>query len=245
MGQAGFVTREMYSEALQADDFERLRKAFRYIDGKIGIWYAPYLSLTASEHWSRRFELPWAFCEALPITGKSCLDVGSGFSPLPVLLADNCRRLVSLDIEPSNHLRAVLLDHGGQCVQADLRTYAPDELFDRIFCISVLEHIDRLNISATLRRMLSWLAPGGKLIVTTDVRFPGGFVGVSAEALVRVASGFGIAVQVPENMLSSSDFGDEGQYVGEDIGVFCMVLEERNGERACEVREGNDLGSGQ
>ncbi|MFA5054296.1 MAG: methyltransferase domain-containing protein [Parcubacteria group bacterium] len=236
MDHAFFLTREMYSESLQDDSLDKLRRAFRKIDTEIGLWYARHLGLTASEHWSRRFELPWAFCEALPITGKSCLDVGSGFSPLPVLLADNCRRALSLDIKPSSHLRAVLLHHRGQSVQADLREYTPDELFDRVFCISVLEHVERIDIVAGLQRMRSWLSPGGRLIVTMDVRLPGCLCGVPINTLVRLARSFGIAVEVSGNLLSSSDFDNEGQYVGEDIGVFCMVLEECNGKRASEVQ---------
>jgi len=219
----------MYSESLQGDDFERLRKALRYIDGKIGIWYAPHLELTASQHWSRKFELPWAFCEALPITGASCLDIGSGFSPLPVLLADNCRRLLSLDIEPSSHLQGILLDHGGEFVQADAREWEPTEKFDRIFCISVLEHIADCDILELIEKMLSWLYPGGRLILTMDVCLPGGIFGIPINSLVRLAGYFGFLVEVPNDLLSSSDFGEEGKYVGEDIGVFYMVLEECNG----------------
>jgi SAM-dependent methyltransferase len=47
---------------------------------------------------------------------------------------------------------------------------APDDYFDRVFCISVLEHIDDIEVKQKgIAEMVRMVKPGGKLILTFDL----------------------------------------------------------------------------
>src|SRR5437867_3453788 len=72
------------------------------IDREIGVPYLALPRLLNSQAWSRRVELPWTLTEIGPTSAVTILDVGSGVSSLPVFLARNGARVISVDPKPAN-----------------------------------------------------------------------------------------------------------------------------------------------
>lgn len=132
--------------------------------------------------WSRPHEYAWATTFAR--TGDVVLDAACGIShPLKFHLLDVCREVHACDNDPrilSGHaILQEIADVFGQDAaasfpprylegirfrQCDISTLPyDDQSFDRIFCISVLEHLkDRFNETAGLMpffRLLRWLLP--------------------------------------------------------------------------------------
>jgi len=127
--------------------------------------------------WSRQWEYPYVLAN-LPAdgAGKRILDASSGFCFFAPLLAkrgfevDSCDRDAS--IGPKYDEIAAHYDIAIEFTQQELSklTY-PDDSFDFICCISVLEHTgERENIVREFRRCLK---PGGTLLLTFGVSVHG------------------------------------------------------------------------
>lgn len=129
---------------------------------------------------SRLWEYPFAILAADLQPGMACADVGCGRTPFTVYLSRH----------PGIQVTGFDPDVGGDekrttafGVNADfvrrtgldirpcgmVRLEAPDNHFDRVFCLSVIEHLDAPTARAGLREMARILKPGGRLIVTMDV----------------------------------------------------------------------------
>jgi hypothetical protein len=122
-------------------------------------------------------------------------------------------------------LKGILLDcERARCEEGNILTWEPKEKFDRIFCISVLEHVEG-NVLIAIDRMRSWLTDRGRLILTMDVGLPGGVYGFPIMDCREIAAHCGVSVPNPDvkTLVSSSDFEDS-RYVGSDIGIFYLVL---------------------
>jgi len=122
---------------------------------------------------SKVWEYPWAITrEALP-EGELVLDAGCGVSTLPIYLATKGATVVALDSHPdwlAMEARAARF-HGAPVVpvQMDMRELRfPDGTFDRVYCISVLEHVPAEDQPRTVREMARVLRPGGRLYLTVD-----------------------------------------------------------------------------
>jgi SAM-dependent methyltransferase len=138
--------------------------------------------------WSRGREYAWA----LKFTGPEhrVLDAACGIEhPLKFLLADRCRHVVATDLDerlaaPDAILAAVAAAAPGDNdalgfaarqlprltldrVGIDAMPYR-DGSFDRVFCISVLEHLPPAVRTAALREFARVLAPGGLAVLTMD-----------------------------------------------------------------------------
>ena len=141
--------------------------------------------------WSRQWEYPWAVLNADLFPGLVILDAGCGASPLLPYLAWNWKNLslygVDIGEDPKAHipLKLKLLKVLGY-VQAegyhpalDTRIHFRQEclskmsfndgFFDRVFCISVLEHIPIEIQSRAIQEMSRVLKPGGRLVITLDL----------------------------------------------------------------------------
>lgn len=140
-----------------------------------------------ADWWSRPYEYPWAADLADP--DGVVLDAGCGLGhPFKFLLADRCREVHACDIDPaitdgarviaqvtswfgtdvadaisSRYLARV---HWRQASVTDL-PYAAD-FFDRIFCLSVLEHLAHLDVAAALREFARSVRPTGLVVLTLD-----------------------------------------------------------------------------
>ncbi|MEZ5053616.1 MAG: class I SAM-dependent methyltransferase [Chitinophagales bacterium] len=133
---------------------------------------------------ARMWEFPYAIFEAQLQMGMKVADVGCGNTPFTALLAERvgAQNVTGYDpdyiqddnIEGHSHFgaRKSYIDALGINFYKDGMTKmtAEDNTFDRVFCISVLEHIEELHIKQQgLKEMARILKPGGKLILTFDV----------------------------------------------------------------------------
>lgn len=131
-------------------------------------------------HWSRQMEWPWAVLEAELEPHHVCLDIGGSWAVMKYPIAERCDWLYSIEVDPEiiNKTQESIdkLGFHGKILQdlADVRCL-PDaftETFDRVFCISVLEHVPDNHIKA-IDEMLRVLKPGGILLMTLDIRLSG------------------------------------------------------------------------
>lgn len=123
--------------------------------------------------WSRRYEYLWA-CQQI-LENELVVDAGcGGIHPLKYILADRVKTVYAIDNnvaairEARKHQDKPSLNY----IIGDLRRIAlKKESIDSIFCISVLEHLDRKAFAASLQEFLRVLRPGGRLILTVDLPF--------------------------------------------------------------------------
>lgn len=149
------------------------------------VWNIP---LRAS-WWSRAYEYAWIMQFAGP--DFVVLDAACGVShPLKWYLADNCKETWACDTDPRITNREDIInetydDLGEEAyltltnndyifdkitlLQASIFDL-PDSMpmFDRIFCVSTLEHLFPDERARTLQNFASVLAPNGWLILTVD-----------------------------------------------------------------------------
>lgn len=170
-------------------------------DGSVTLGMSPEsqkMHRFAVSHWSRFFEYPWAWIEGDLSPEHEILDAGGGLAPFQLLAASRCRAVVNLDadiniIELAKRTTVFRLAKSLSIRQGDIRNIPyEDGRFDRVFCISVLEHLDRPN--EALSELLRVLKPGGHLIFTVDVTEGGD--GFSENAVKVLLAQFGI--KIPE-----------------------------------------------
>jgi len=95
------------------------------------------------------------------------LDVGCAQATLALLLAEDGHEVTALDIRPqfldyarSRHEKGVV-----SFVAANVMEYETGVRFDLIFANQIAEHV--VYPERLLARLAGWLAPGGRLVVTT------------------------------------------------------------------------------
>lgn len=135
----------------------------------------------------RRVEYPWAIFNAKLEKTMKILDVGSGVSLFPVYLASKGHDVTSIDpdIILMERLSPKLAEYCHTKIQYILGDVTnlefKDNTFDRVFCISVIEHLEEeiidgnymnwhkknLDVKA-IGELLRVLKPGGLLILTFD-----------------------------------------------------------------------------
>ena len=135
----------------------------------------------------RRTEYPWAIQQAKLDKKMKILDIGSGISLFPVFLASKGHEVFSIDNDEilMNRVSPELAKLSGVTVNYSFVDVAKinfeDETFDRVFCISTIEHLEEeiidskyvnyhkknLDVKA-IGEMLRVLKPGGILIFTFD-----------------------------------------------------------------------------
>ncbi len=150
------------------------------------------------DHWSRRWEYPWAVTNAQLRQGMRALDAGSGGSPFPLYLAelgvecyatdpgldharpsDTFRHRVTswLGISTAWHLSpsavkrrmSAPVAYTGQSIQT---MGFPDAFFHRVFCLSVIEHIPKADWGLCMKQLARIVKPGGRLLLTLDMSTP-------------------------------------------------------------------------
>lgn len=135
----------------------------------------------------RRVEYPWAILNAKLEKPMKILDVGSGISIFPVYLASKGHEVYSIDFDEilMNRVSPELAKLSSVNVNYSFgdatKINFEDESFDRVFCISTIEHLEEefhdgkyvnhhkknLDIKA-IGEMLRVLKPGGMLVLTFD-----------------------------------------------------------------------------
>ncbi len=102
--------------------------------------------------------------------GMEVLDFGCGWGSLTLWIAERYPKCRILSVSNSRTQREYIL---GRCaerrflnvevVTADANTFEPGRFFDRVVSVEMFEHMR--NYRLLMRRIASWLAPGGKLFV--------------------------------------------------------------------------------
>lgn len=127
------------------------------------------------QHWSRTFEYPFVLANSRLTPNLVVLDAAGGNGILQAYLCQDGRKVVNIDSSPVDLEEAkrryqevrgfisnVRLEEG------DLKFIKyPDESFDRIACVSVLEH--DMQPKQILRELWRVLKRGGRLVCTFDV----------------------------------------------------------------------------
>lgn len=123
-------------------------------------------------HWSRCREYPWVL-ETVPVAPTDrILDAGGGHGPLQYLLAQRAYHGSVTNADQAEESFALVRQHplGAliQCDHQDLTHLSyPNNHFDKVVCISVIEHIP--DQRAAVRELVRVLKPGGYLVLTCDV----------------------------------------------------------------------------
>jgi len=144
--------------------------------------------------WSRRWEYPYAaqrvieFADTQPDGPLRILDAGSGVTYFPYYLCAEIPRakVTCLDSNPSYHemfgaINSAMPNARVQFMEAMLQKMPlPDDSFDAVCCISVLEHTD--NYNEILDEWNRVLRPGGLLVLTFDLSLDGKFEVPKAQA---------------------------------------------------------------
>lgn len=142
---------------------------------------------------SRPVEYFWALKSNENKFSARILDAGCGASPVLPLLSKNIPDLTGIDSQSSFDQPTFGFrpewgqQFGVNYVQANILTYR-SQVFDVIFCISVLEHIFRpIDQLKALVQLWENLKDGGRLIVTLDYNWAllAGFV-ISLNGLGKV-----------------------------------------------------------
>lgn len=186
---------------------------------------------------ARMWEFPYAIYEAKLEHGMKVADVGCGNTPFTALLAEKvgAKNVTGFDpdyiqddtIEGHSHFgaRKSFIEAIGIQFHNDGMTKmtAEDDTFDRVFCISVLEHIDDIAVKQQgLKEMARILKPGGKLILTFDcgIKMPLNDIYQNIQFTGLVPSG-SIDFHWPEKRFVN--YGN-----GITVDVFGIILEKPN-----------------
>jgi trans-aconitate methyltransferase len=111
--------------------------------------------------------------------GWQCLEVGAGAGSVALMLADRAGAGNVTATDMSTDFLAPLADTGIRVMYHDVTVDEPPGEFDLIHSRFVLEHLT--NRDDAIRRMASWLKPGGWLVVECGTPVPE----LSSEASVR------------------------------------------------------------
>lgn len=135
-----------------------------------------------SNNSTRTFEYPWAFHAAPLAAGMRIVEVGGSLSGFQFVLSKLGCTVINVD--PGSEAQGVgwPCDHESLSAlnnmfgtNVELRnTTVPkaeleDRAYDRAYCISVLEHIDPVELPELIAGIHRCLKPGGLLIVTADL----------------------------------------------------------------------------
>ena len=129
---------------------------------------------------SRLWEYPWAALESSVMPGMCCADIGCGESPFTIYLKTclDCE-VIGFDPDygtpPGYYCYGVSEEFakrtGIDFVRNSIHQLDwPDDSFDRVFCISVIEHIPSRKVrNQGMREIARILKPGGLAAVSVDI----------------------------------------------------------------------------
>jgi SAM-dependent methyltransferase len=151
------------------------------------VWTRDVVSSSTLPYPVRRTEYPWAISMVGHERFFKILDIGSGVSLLPIYLAAKGHDVTSIDNDAilMNKISPLLAKWNKVEVKYGLgdaiKLQFEDNSFDRVLCISVLEHLEEEKIDdkyvnyhkqnldvIAIADMLRVLRPGGLLILTFD-----------------------------------------------------------------------------
>lgn len=182
-----FVTRFMNSYALEPEkDSTVFQKTMSRLECYLGA--GPFSN---KKHW----EYPWVLSNLRLSRGLSVLDAGCGKSPLQFLLADLGMKVTGVDLHEGDAWHGInrrLARRFGAKIDYKIEGIDslsfPDSSFDRVMCVSVLEHCRKRHYAGDdagdltpedkefhkkiIAELLRVLKPRGLLVLTFDFFFP-------------------------------------------------------------------------
>jgi SAM-dependent methyltransferase len=142
----------------------------------------PLIMNSGTYYGARMWEYPFAIINAEIKQGQKIADIGCGSTPFTLYLADQAgpKNVTGFDNDflkdDDTHFafgvrKNFIKDSGINFKFSGLDNIdSPDNIFDTVFCISVLEHIEEPTVWQNgLMEMARILKPGGRLIITFDV----------------------------------------------------------------------------
>lgn len=163
-------------------------------------------------HWSREWEYPWAVINAQARPGMTVVDLGCGGAPLLPYLS---RRVgcVCWGVEQkylsttgTHTLRGFVQDPSVQypeitwLIESMAALSLGDASMDRVFCISVLEHVHPKIAADTMQETSRVLKPGGLALITTDVDGSHRTLTSTYDDLLRMAKDAGLRLRGRSDM---------------------------------------------
>jgi SAM-dependent methyltransferase len=142
-------------------------------------WSEKYLT-SPQMYATRLWEYPFAILNADLKRGMKCADVGCGESAFTIYLETECK-CKTIGFDKDIYLKGnkdnfgvstnIFNRTGIQIVQCSIENIPwEDNYFDRVFCISVVEHITDFNTRAKgMREISRILKPRGLAVITVDV----------------------------------------------------------------------------
>jgi cyclopropane fatty-acyl-phospholipid synthase-like methyltransferase len=134
-------------------------------------------------HYAYTLNYPWVFerLESLPPGGR-VLDVGAGVSPVPIVLAPKVLQVDCIDNSSTSRTMPVtsewnewgffdysVVDPRIRSYHRDAREHVSAQPYDRVYSVSMLAHMRRLERDETIAQVPGWLKPGGKLLLAVDL----------------------------------------------------------------------------
>ena len=138
--------------------------------------------------YTRVLEYPWAYQAGAMEPGMKVLDVGGGISGFQFVAAQEGCRVVNVDptaradynrwsepglVSLTPEVHTMLNGVFGTDVTLVAERLQDAELeeasFDRVFCLSVLEHVDPAEAGSMLETTMRLLKPGGRAVLTVDL----------------------------------------------------------------------------
>jgi SAM-dependent methyltransferase len=139
----------------------------------------------------RPMEFAFVFKSIGKCAPKTILDVGTGITALPALMA-NCGAVVTAIDNIRDYWPDGMINRHWHILNDDIQRTKLTQQFDMVTCISTLEHIKAYD--KAVRAMMGLVAPGGHLVITgpyTDAfhvddcyRVPGADAGLAAEPYI-------------------------------------------------------------
>ena len=132
-----------------------------------------------SLHLTRRIEFPWVETQLSPQREDTILEAGSGKTMFGFNLAFKTKKVVCVDLDLGsisflNNKYGSLKDQlplGEFSAQIGdiLKLNFKDEYFDKVCCISTLEHLTHWEVYPAINELLRVTKHGGKVVITMDV----------------------------------------------------------------------------
>ncbi len=178
----GFPSRRSYLAQLESDLFRKMEAySWNFLDRNEDLLedYATNWSPDPLHHWSRQWEYPYVYrvIDKLIMRDQRplrILDAGSGLTFLPHFLMQSLKNVELHCVDRNEtyaYLNEIICARQGSEIcyktQELQKLEYPDECFDMIYCISVLEHTDSYDeITEQLHRVLK---PCGLLVLSIDI----------------------------------------------------------------------------
>lgn len=209
----------------------------------------PVVLSTGTYYGSRMWEYPFAILAAELTEGMKVADIGCGSTPFTAYLSQvsGPNNVTGFDNDfPENDTTHFAFGVRKKFIAetkinfkfSDMnRIDAVDNYFDRVFCISVLEHIENPAVwQKGLMEMSRILKPGGKLILTFDFALNNKYLSIGD---VLNYSGL-----IPCNFINMN--WPEKRFVNVDgvsIDVFGLALQKPSGQVYTDVNESGKINS--